>query len=625
MEEVMSNYGVSLRDIAFISKIKPKATLDFKPGVNVICGASDTGKSFLIEVIDFILGGSDPLRDIPERVGYDRINIVITERDNNIYTLERNVDGGGFRLYNGSVFDKDFKNESKVLKEKHSHGKNDNLSGWLLERIGLFDRRIRKNKQGETKSLSFRDLARLVIVDEKEIIRSTSPFFSGQFITKTAEYSTLKLLLTGIDDSSLVPSGDAIRRNVGVVAKLELIEQWIVDLRNQIEDVGIDKDELLEQAEKLTNTITNKKQYMSNCQATLNKSLVSRREILNTINQVVGRINEIKDLLKRFDLLKQHYSIDIERLTGIEESGTLFIYQKRVPCPLCGILVEDEHKYGKCDDDINSVIAAAISEKFKIKRFLSDLKDTINELNNENVNLSGYLSETENAYKVVDKEVQEKLLPDFQSIQSEYTNLIEKKSELASKLVLFERLEKLEHQKKELTETDDEDAPEVIASSLSKVILNNFSKTIERILKAWNFPNANDIYFDESSKDFVIAGKPRGSRGKGLRAITHAAITIGLMEYCQENKLPHPGFVVLDSPLLAYYKPEGVDDNLQGTDLKEKFYEYLISNHTHNQIIIIENEHPPVNSEHKINLIVFTKNPNEGRFGLFPVNSSIES
>jgi hypothetical protein len=60
--------------------------------------------------------------------------------------------------------------------------------------------------------------------------------------------------------------------------------------------------------------------------------------------------------------------------------------------------------------------------------------------------------------------------------------------------------------------------------------------------------------------DFVIDGKPRGSRGKGLRAISHAAVTLGLLGYCQERSLPHPGFVVMDSPLLACFKPEGEED-----------------------------------------------------------------
>lgn len=49
-------------------------------------------------------------------------------------------------------------------------------------------------------------------------------------------------------------------------------------------------------------------------------------------------------------------------------------------------------------------------------------------------------------------------------------------------------------------------------------------------------------------------------------------VSIALVEFCQENGLSHPGFLVLDSPLLAYYKPEGEDDvALQGTDLKKNF------------------------------------------------------
>ncbi|MGC1349937.1 MAG: hypothetical protein WA858_09170 [Xanthobacteraceae bacterium] len=32
-----------------------------------------TGKSFILEALDFMLGAGADLRDIPERVGYDRI------------------------------------------------------------------------------------------------------------------------------------------------------------------------------------------------------------------------------------------------------------------------------------------------------------------------------------------------------------------------------------------------------------------------------------------------------------------------------------------------------------------------------------------------------------------------
>ena len=75
----------------------------------------------------------------------------------------------------------------------------------------------------------------------------------------------------------------------------------------------------------------------------------------------------------------------------------------------------------------------------------------------------------------------------------------------------------------------------------------------------------------------------------------------------------------MDSPLLAYFEPEGEDDEkLQGRDLKERFYEYLIAHHSHDsQVIIIENQHPPENVHQNMNVINFTGNPTAGRYGLF--------
>ena len=96
-------------------------------------------------------------------------------------------------------------------------------------------------------------------------------------------------------------------------------------------------------------------------------------------------------------------------------------------------------------------------------------------------------------------------------------------------------------------------------------------------------------------------------------------LVIGLMEFCLERNLPQPNFVVLDSPLLAYWKPEGDDDDLRGTDLKEMFYRYLPGLRKDVQIIIVENEHPPDFVSGEGNVIVFTKNQRQGRYGFFPV------
>jgi len=54
----------ALTHIAFHGPERPVASLSFGPGLNVIYGASEVGKSFVVEAVDFMLGGRGPLRDI---------------------------------------------------------------------------------------------------------------------------------------------------------------------------------------------------------------------------------------------------------------------------------------------------------------------------------------------------------------------------------------------------------------------------------------------------------------------------------------------------------------------------------------------------------------------------------
>jgi hypothetical protein len=80
----------------------------------------------------------------------------------------------------------------------------------------------------------------------------------------------------------------------------------------------------------------------------------------------------------------------------------------------------------------------------------------------------------------------------------------------------------------------------------------------------------------------------------------------------------HPGFVVLDSPLLAYKEPEADNENIAGMDLKPRFYEHLHKFIGKEQLFIVENTEPPADILAKVHHEVFTGNPNIGRAGFFP-------
>ncbi|WP_305988434.1 hypothetical protein [Roseibium sp. MMSF_3544] len=608
----MTDNYLQLRNISFRGP-KAEADLDFKPGVNVICGASDTGKSFLADSIDFMLGGS-ALKEIPERAKYDQLRLSLAAIGAEDFKLRRSISGGNFQLFDTSKIDDA---EPSTLKQNHAHEKTDNLSGYLLDKIGLLGKRILKSKaKGTTQSLSFRNLARLVIVQEGEIQQTGSPFWSGQYTTKTSEIATVKLLLTGIDDSSVLPDADQSLDNARQIA---LIEELLSDLQTEIEDLGEDREELEEQLERLERAIETRREELSASQKVFDDLIGKRRQLFEKKQETSDRLDEIGELLARFNLLADHYDIDLKRLSAIQESGSMFAHVEKVVCPMCGAAPDAQHLDETCDGDVEAVVMAATAEIEKILRFQVELNSTVSDLKAESEELSEALKDTETIYDSLNVEIQESVGPVVTEARVSFSALVEERSSAQKAADLFTRYDKLVVRKAGLLEEEDLGSKSSeVTTGIPESVAHEFSSKVSEILKAWHFPGECHVYYEKDSSDFVIDGKPRSSRGKGLRAITHAAVNIALLEYCQSYGLSHPGFVVLDSPLLAYFKPEEDEEvALRGTDLKERFYDYLIEHHgKDSQVIIIENQHPPERIEEQVALTVFTSNPNTGRYGL---------
>ncbi|MEJ5117501.1 hypothetical protein WH158_08700 [Gluconobacter cerinus] len=602
----MSGY-LRLDKLGFSGPSK-RAEISFSGGVNVICGASDTGKSFLAEAIDFMLGGSD-LKEIPEREGYSALSLGLSSPESESWTFERAISGGNFILHQGDT--------AHTLRQAHAHDRIDNVSGFLLQKIGLLGKRILKSSaKSTTNSLSFRNLARLVIVQEGEIQHKGSPFWGGQYTLKTAELATIKLLLTGIDDSAVV---SVTAEEPDQTGQIMLLDELIADLASEITDMGEERAELEAQLEKLEASAIEHRDSVADAQQNLENQMSQRRELASQMREISDRLDEIGELLARFELLREHYAVDRDRLRAIQESGTLFAYVERVACPLCGAGPEAQHADADCDGNVAEIVEAATAEIGKIERLSEELASTVTQLQAEKDQLEDLQATVVEAYATVDGAIRQTMAPEVEAARAKFTDIIETRSAVRGFLVLFDRRDKLEARRADLDDVGAEPAEKTkVAVGFSEVIAHRFSLKVEQILKAWNFPGECRVHYDKDASDFVIDGKPRGSRGKGLRAITHAAVSIALLEYCQEHGLPHPGFLVLDSPLLAYFKPEGDEDTaLQGTDLKERFYSYLKAHHGDgSQVIVIENQHPPDSELEGLNLTVFTGNPTEGRFGL---------
>lgn len=93
---------LALSHLTFTGTNAVPASVDFSPHVTVIHGPSDTGKSFIVDAIDFVLGAKE-LKEIPEREGYSRVLLGLELPTGERITLARSVDGGSVSLYRSDI------------------------------------------------------------------------------------------------------------------------------------------------------------------------------------------------------------------------------------------------------------------------------------------------------------------------------------------------------------------------------------------------------------------------------------------------------------------------------------------------------------------------------------------
>lgn len=617
----MARPGLRLRHLFFQGPHRPAAGMEFGAGLNVLYGASEAGKSFTIDAIDFMLGGKPPLRDLPERVGYDRIYLGVETLDGEQFTLSRSVEGGAFLAFEGLHQNEPPEGTTRVeLAEQHSDRNDTNLSVYLLKRCALDGRRVRRNKYGETNSLSFRNLARLLVVDETEIIARRSPLSDGNPTADTAHFATFKLLLTGVDDSAVIvstkPRGPEEQSRE---AQIDLLDQMIDGYRKRLRLLTKDPGDLPSQLERLDTTLSQREQQLASSEAVYRDVSKRRAGLRKRLEDAQARRVEIGALVERFTLLDQHYVSDLSRLRGIEEGGTLFQMMGEANCPLCGAEVAHHRKDSDCDGNVDAVVGAARAEIAKIELLRVELSDTVTALRAEAAGFDRRLPTLEDELRLVVAGLEQMVTPKLTQLRTGYAELANKRGQVREALAVKQSIDDAIARRTAIENSLDETKDASVSDGdLPAAVADQFAQQIEAVLTAWHFPDAQRVHFDAKTRDVVISGKPRTARGKGLRAITHAAFTIGLLEFCKANDTPHPSFVILDTPLRAYREPEGTDDDLRGTDLDVKFYDYLAALASDRQVIIIENTDPPAHITTAPQVTMFSGNPHNGRYGFFP-------
>ncbi|MGW5054761.1 hypothetical protein [Actinokineospora sp. NPDC004072] len=332
---------LTLLHLTFIGRAVPPASVEFGPKLTLVRGPSDTGKSYIADSIDFMLGASE-LKEIPERKGYETALLGIRLPDGEDVTLARAVQGGGFRLFRGDHRSHPLPDRGETLGATHSKKTTTNVSRYVMDKIGLDGKVVRTDGHGKTTSLSLRKLTPLFLVDETKIQARTPPVTSGQHTNRTGEISTFRLLLQGEDDSALQPTESPTERRRSKAAKHDVIDKLLAEARQQVQT-----DETLEQ---ITERLGRLQAAVAETTAAIEQTAAARQQwghqLSNSERLVTAArrsLTELDTLDARFTLLREQYTSDLDRLDAVAEAGSLLGYFTPGRCMFCGAEPEHQH------------------------------------------------------------------------------------------------------------------------------------------------------------------------------------------------------------------------------------------------------------------------------------------
>lgn len=614
--------GFRLSQLIVSGSGKPDANIDFKPGFNVLTGPSNTGKSYIVECLDYVLGAEIiPGEGIDESKGYEQVFLEIITHAGTPYTLERSLTSGDVRLYE-SGFNGRQNASSRELSVEAQTKKAETLSTFLLKLMALEGVKLRTNANGELGNLTFRIISHLFIVDETSIIaKKRSPVRLITGYASTTSDRAFNYLLTGQDDHTIIAVPGDKERKARLQGRKDLYDELIEGLTKRLENV--DLQAIKDQLQRADAAIGAAAAGLSEKSSTIQSYQRSRTEAFERQHNAESRLIVVAELLTRFDLLKQHYASDLQRLEFLNEGEHYFDQLVAVNCPLCGAPLDGHaaHKFSpEQADTFTSVREASAAEAEKIRRHLADLEKTIKTLAAERSANEEIARKSKTEIEAIDRHMVAELKPTFEAGKQELDTLMLHRRELAEVEASFVSLEKYRAARVGLDQK--QPRPKTAFAGTDMVATRELCDVIQIMLRSWNFIDERGVVeFDEKRMDIRVAGKPRQSNGKGLRGFLHGAFNLGLMEYCREKDLPHAGFLLLDSPITSYRegKTHEAEDEA-ALEVQTAFWDHLADTSPEEQIIIIENKEPTEKARSQAHYVRFygTKST-EGRQGFFPV------
>lgn len=301
-------FNFYIKELSLSGDTIETSSLEFTSGLNIICGPSNTGKSYIAECLDFMFGCKAKDFRIGKETGYNSVRMKIVTDNGDIY-LERKFDENNIQVdsFNPNI---DSGRYSRTKSKLY-------ISNLWLKLMGIDNPpEIIKKETFERQALTLRSFLHTFFIEEDNAFQENSIMFQKSNFTSTAILSIILFLITGDSFKDANPQEEKKIKE----ARKNAVIKYINDNLNNL---AVRKNELIKTETQSIETIQAKinstLDEIAEAEGEISIAVTRSKFLSNEIYTLAEQLAECNMLHSRYKALRSQYMADIKRLTFIVE------------------------------------------------------------------------------------------------------------------------------------------------------------------------------------------------------------------------------------------------------------------------------------------------------------------
>lgn len=588
-----------IKNIILLTGDDVTSMLPLEPGLNIIYGQSNTGKSLILDCVDYLYGAKKHRFD--QKLQVKKITLVLDVDGKNI-TMSREIDSNDIEV--SSTVDYIEGGTYKTGNAKKSIG-----NVWL-RLMGIEDQvKIIMTLAGKTQNLTLRTFSHTVMIDETRMQGTGSILAQGVGPNPQVGTPVLTSLLYLATGNNYLPEKASQDPKIKK-AKREAVKAFVDRSMSKLADRKISELENFskESPAELQKKVDSVIDEIGAAEGALEEAVTQSSKLAEDIYKIDNQIGESRMLLDRNNSLLSQYEADIRRLTFIVEGD---IHHGDIPalevCPFCNGQLSKEQG--------ESCISAAVAEVEKIEAQIKDLRSVQTSIQEEIKDLRAERAAIISRRRQIDTTIRAELRPQISQLRNHLADYTLALNQYKAK-ELIEAFSDVLVTELEVSQEEDDGAFKFdLKAKFKEVFLSVLDKELKQLLEKCNYEHFTGVRFDTDDYDVVVNGHLKRSQGQGFRAFLNTILAVAIQNCLEEIGHYKPNIMVIDSPILSLKEKNDDGEEKMSETMKTGLFRYFAEHKTERQTIIIENVIPKLDYA-GVNKIEFTKDETRGRYGL---------